>query len=96
MLTYPTRIYVRRDDTKLSKSIILKFRMKQSSFFSKKKKNFFVAQTIRAHSSRSRVPLMLTCVRVWGSKRLGYSIDNQRSAGVAPEVNLRNPLHIGD
>ena len=50
MLTYPTGIYVRSDDKKqLSKFIILKFRMKQSSFFLKKER-FFVAQTIRAHT----------------------------------------------
>ena len=40
---------------------------------------------------------MLTCVQVHGSKKgLAAVLAVKRSAGIAPEVNLRNPLHTVD
>ena len=43
------------------------------------------------HSSQVQVPLILE--KVCGSAAM---LTVRRSAGVAPEVNLRNPLHTGD
>ena len=40
------------------------------------------------------IPPML--VQVYGSKRLDAILIFKRSTGVAPEVNLRNPLHAGE
>ena len=84
MLTYLTGIYARRDDT---------IRMRQSSFFPKKIS--FVAQTIRAHTHPEFE--YHQCLHVYKYvDQNGSVLTTRGQQGVAPEVNLRNPLHVGD
>ena len=49
--------------------------------------------SIRKNLTVPQIPKILVCVDLKGTAAMP---DIKRSAGVTPEVNLRNPLHTGD